>query len=185
MEQKLFQMCTGTQKEKKIKHAAVLWPIALLVLTLNSFYWVKTFVKVKKITAFFKKQTIKSCGSKTFPSGPVEGGAVLLQRSQSNSGMEGSSCLQRGKRLRQVMWSSRGPTASSSALRRQTWRQFFLSFLGSFPFCYWFVSFSFSTKQSSLSWLLMFNSWPEGMGSGSQLLGWTCVHWKELRRAEL
>lgn len=111
---------------------------------------------------------------------------MLLQQSQLSSTMEGSSCPQVGERLQQVMlWSSFGPSASSSALQRQTWGQFFLSFLGSFLFCNWFVSFSFTRKQSRLSWLLMFNSWPEGMGSGSQLLGWTVVQWKELRRAEL
>lgn len=43
-------------ERKKIKHAAVLWPISLLILTLNSFYWVKTFVKVKKITAFLRSR---------------------------------------------------------------------------------------------------------------------------------
>lgn len=111
---------------------------------------------------------------------------MLLQQSQSSSTMEGSSCLQEGEHLWQViLWSPCGPSASSSTLQRQTRRQFFLSFLGSFPVCYWFVSFSFSRKQSSLLWLLKFTSWPEGMGSGSQLLGWTVVHWKELRRAEL
>ena len=111
---------------------------------------------------------------------------MLLQQSQSSSTMEGSSCLQEGERLWQVMlWSSCGPSASSSTLRRQTRGQFFLLFLGSFPFCYWIVSFSFSRKQSGLSWFLMSNSWPEGMGSGSQLLGWTVVCWKELHRAEL
>lgn len=57
--------------------------------------------------------------------------------------------------------------------------------LGSFPFCYWFVSFSFSRKQSSFLWILMFNSWPEGMGSGSQLLDWAVVHSKELHRMKL
>lgn len=129
---------------------------------------------------------MKSCGSKTLPSGPTEGGAVLLQQSQLSSMMEGSCCLQEGECLLQVMlWSFCGPSASSTGLWQQTWRQFFLSFLGSFPFCYWFVSFSFSRKQRSLSWLLMFNSWPEGMGSGNQLLGWAVVHWKELHRVEL
>lgn len=42
----------GNSGRKNIKHAVVLWPFALLILTLNSFYWVKIFLKVKKITAF-------------------------------------------------------------------------------------------------------------------------------------
>lgn len=53
---KVISNVHGNSERKKIKHAAVLWPIALLVLTLNSFYWVKTFVKVKKITAFLRSR---------------------------------------------------------------------------------------------------------------------------------
>jgi len=106
---------------------------------------------------------------------------VVLQQSRSSSAVEGH--------LRQVtpgdtmvlLWSisqqQRFATTNLEAV-------FFLV-LGSFPFCYCFVPCSFSRKQSSLSWLLTFNSWPEGMGSGSQLLGWTVVYWKELHRAEL
>lgn len=53
---KVISNVHGNSKRKKIKHAAVLWPIALLILSLNSFYWVKTFVKVKKITAFLRSR---------------------------------------------------------------------------------------------------------------------------------
>lgn len=43
-------------ERKKIKCAAVFWPIAFLILTLNSYLWVKTFVKVKKIAAFLRSR---------------------------------------------------------------------------------------------------------------------------------
>lgn len=59
----------------------------------------------------------------------------------------------------------------------------FLSFLGSFPFSCWFVSFQFSRKQS-IARPLVFNSCPGGIDIGRQLLGLNAAHWKmEFNRA--